>query len=151
MHTGVVEGFYGKPWSHRDRLDMIRFLGENGFNMYVYAPKDDSHIRSRWRGTYPRSYTEGIRQLSQAAARSSVDFVFTLSPGLDFVYSEAGDRRLLLDRLRPDRASQRGPGGQPQSHNGLSGQPRNGLSQRLGGADRSRCPRPLDRALAERD
>jgi hyaluronoglucosaminidase len=99
MHTGVVEGFYGRPWSHRDRLDMIRFLGENGFNMYVYAPKDDSHIRSRWRGTYPRSYIEGIRQLSQAAARSSVDFVFTLSPGLDFVYSKAGDRRVLLDRL----------------------------------------------------
>ena len=41
MPLGVVEGFYGPPWSHGARLDMIKFSGKNGFNIYIYAPKDD--------------------------------------------------------------------------------------------------------------
>ena len=39
---GVIEGFYGPPWTHEERLDFIRFCGEHGFNAWVHAPKDDS-------------------------------------------------------------------------------------------------------------
>ena len=98
--TGVVEGFYGKPWSHSDRLSMLKFLGENGFNTYVFAPKTDPHLRSSWRRTCPREYLARLRGLIQAAKRFSVDFVFTLSPGLDIVYSSKRERRLLLDKFR---------------------------------------------------
>jgi len=97
--SGVVEGFYGRPWSHSERLDMMRFLGENKFNVYVYAAKDDPHIRSNWRRTYPREYLRRIQELINAASRSSLDFVFTLNPGLDIVYSSKGEMRLLVERL----------------------------------------------------
>lgn len=26
--TGVIEGFYGPPWTHEERLDMLDFFGE---------------------------------------------------------------------------------------------------------------------------
>ena len=42
---GVIEGFYGAPWSHEQRLDLIDFLGERGMNTFVYSPKDDPLVR----------------------------------------------------------------------------------------------------------
>jgi len=35
---GVIEGFYGEPWSHEERLDLIAFCGREGFNTWVHAP-----------------------------------------------------------------------------------------------------------------
>ncbi|MGW2222295.1 beta-N-acetylglucosaminidase domain-containing protein [Nonomuraea sp. NPDC001684] len=43
---GVIEGFYGRPWSHEQRLDLLGFLGARGMNTYVHAPKAD---RPSWR------------------------------------------------------------------------------------------------------
>jgi hyaluronoglucosaminidase len=79
---------------------MVRFLGENGFNTYIYAPKDDPYHRSMWRRAYPRRQRESLRELIGVARRCFVDFVFTVSPGLDLIYSSEGDRRLLLTKLR---------------------------------------------------
>ena len=79
---------------------MLRFLGENGFNTYVFAPKEDPNLRSSWRRTCPQDYLTRLHELIRAAKRFSVDFVFTLSPGLDLVFSSKSERRLLLDKLR---------------------------------------------------
>ena len=49
---GVIEGFYGAPWTHAARLDAVAFLAERGMNAYVYAPKDDPRHRTRWREPY---------------------------------------------------------------------------------------------------
>lgn len=97
---GVVEGFYGRPWTHSARLSMIGFLGENGFNTYVYAPKSDPYLRSNWRRVHPRRMREKLAELMRAARQSSVDFVFAMSPGLDMVYSDSSDRLLLEHKLR---------------------------------------------------
>ena len=43
--SGVVEGFYGRPWTEAERRMMLHFLGEHGMNLYVYAPKDDPYHR----------------------------------------------------------------------------------------------------------
>ena len=49
---GVIEGFYGNPWTHEQRLDHIRFIGRHGMNTFVYGPKDDPLVRRRWREPY---------------------------------------------------------------------------------------------------
>ena len=47
---GVVEGFYGTPWSHEARLRQLAFYGENKMNTYIYGPKDDPyHSCPNWR------------------------------------------------------------------------------------------------------
>ena len=35
---GIIEGFYGRPWSHRERLDLIAFCARHKLNTFVYAP-----------------------------------------------------------------------------------------------------------------
>jgi hyaluronoglucosaminidase len=97
---GIVEGFYGPPWSHLDRLYMIKFLSENGFNTYMYAPKDDPYHRSLWREDYPGPLAAKLRELVQASSLYSVDFIFTVSPGLSVRYSDRKELQLLLKKLQ---------------------------------------------------
>lgn len=91
MPVGVVEGFYGTPWTHIARLDMIDFLGNHGFNIYIYAPKDDPFHRERWAEPYPQPEFARLRNLTTRAIRRDVDFCFALSPGLSMRYSSDED------------------------------------------------------------
>ena len=53
---GVVEGFYGTPWSHEARLSLIDFYGRYKMNTYIYGPKDDPyHSSPNWRKPYPEN------------------------------------------------------------------------------------------------
>ena len=88
---GVVEGFYGTPWSHQDRLDILRFESQHGMNVYYYGPKDDPYHRQQWRDLYPADSLEKLRELVQAAHANFVDFCFAVSPGLSIVYSSDED------------------------------------------------------------
>lgn len=96
---GVVEGFYGKPWSQAERLEILSFMGRQGLNTYVYAPKDDPYHRERWRDPYPEEQRTQLKQLVAAARKQKVEFVFALSPGLDIrlhgVEAEADLQALL--------------------------------------------------------
>lgn len=96
---GVLEGFYGNPWSHEDRLDMIRFMGRAGFTHYVYAPKDDPYHRSRWREPYPESHIAQFRELISVADSAGITLVFAISPGLNIVYSDSADVAILRTKL----------------------------------------------------
>ena len=46
---GVVEGFYGKPWTHAQKLKGIEFFADYNMNTYFLAPKDDPLQRFNWR------------------------------------------------------------------------------------------------------
>lgn len=86
---GVVEGFYGKPWSEAARLDQFSFYREQGLNTYIYAPKDDPYHREQWRQPYPAEKIKKLQHLISGAEENNVDFVFALSPGLDMHFGGA--------------------------------------------------------------
>ena len=66
-NRGVVEGFYGTPWSHETRLSLIDFYGKFKMNVYVYGPKDDPyHSSPNWRLPYPEDEAEDISELIDA-------------------------------------------------------------------------------------
>jgi len=96
---GVVEGFYGTPWTHQNRLDILRFEGTHGMNVYYYAPKDDPYHRKLWRDAYPPEARKRLGELVDAARRNFVDFCFAISPGLTMAYSRAQDFQLLTSKL----------------------------------------------------
>lgn len=96
--AGVVEGFYGPPWSHADRLWMIGLIASLGMNHYIYAPKDDPFHRESWREPYGAEEAGRFGELGRACAASKVTFNFALSPGLSIVYTDRGDRRKLIDK-----------------------------------------------------
>lgn len=98
-YRGVVEGFYGTPWSHEARLRQLRFYGENKMNTYIYGPKyDPYHSCPGWRKPYPEKESAQIRELVKVAAENEVNFVWAIHPGQDIKWNDE-DRRLLIAKL----------------------------------------------------
>lgn len=96
---GVVEGFYGTPWSHEARLRQLQFYGEMKMNTYIYGPKDDPyHSSPNWRIPYPAQEAEQIKELVGCAQNNEVDFVWAIHPGLDIKWNNS-DRDLLLQKF----------------------------------------------------
>ncbi|HTK16113.1 MAG TPA: protein O-GlcNAcase [Acidimicrobiia bacterium] len=98
---GIVEGFYGQPWSHAARLDAIGFLAPRGLNAYVYAPKDDAKHRADWRVPYDADERARFRELAAHAVANDARFGFAISPGLDVTYEDSADRAAILAKLEP--------------------------------------------------
>ncbi len=95
-YRGVVEGFYGTPWSHEVRLSLIDFYGENKMNTYIYGPKDDPyHSSPNWRLPYPEDEARNISELVEASRRNHVDFVWAIHPGQDIKWNEEDYQNLL--------------------------------------------------------
>lgn len=63
---GVIEGFYGQPWSWAERRRMVEFMAGHGFGLYVHAPKDDPLHRLQWRD---RHLPEELGRFERLAAR----------------------------------------------------------------------------------
>lgn len=99
---GVIEGFYGTPWTFEQRVDLIKFCRANKLNAYIYAPKDDPYHRDKWREPYPADKLAALKKLVNTANKNGVRFIFAVSPGLDLHYDgKKGeeDFALLLKKL----------------------------------------------------
>ena len=93
---GVVEGFYGEPWSHQVRLSLIDYYGKNKMNAYLYGPKDDPyHSSPNWRQPYPEKEAQNISELVQACRRNRVDFLWAIHPGQDIKWNEEDYQNLV--------------------------------------------------------
>ncbi len=97
---GVIEGFYGTPWSHAARLSQLDFYGAHKMNTYVYSPKDDPYLRAQWRDPYPADKLAQIAELVDRSAANHVEFTYALSPGLSVCYSSAADEQALVDKFQ---------------------------------------------------
>mgnify|MGYP001299846327 CR=1 FL=1 len=98
---GVIEGFYGQPWTHAQRLSLMDFLASHGYNLYVYAPKNDPYHREAWREPYPPSLLDQLRELAARARSVGVAFCFAVSPGLSLRYSDDRELDQLWRKLEP--------------------------------------------------
>nr|WP_067279424.1 beta-N-acetylglucosaminidase domain-containing protein [Streptomyces jeddahensis] len=96
---GVVEGFYGTPWSQAERLDQLDFYGRTKQNVYVYSPKDDAYLRARWRDEYPPAELAKLKELVDRADANHVRFTYALSPGLSVCYSSEADIKALTRKF----------------------------------------------------
>ncbi len=94
-HRGVIEGFYGPPYRHTDRLWLIEKLGAWGMNRYVYAPKDDPLHRAQWRTPYEPAALREFGELVERGQQAGVAVGFAVSPGLTIEYGSADDVRQL--------------------------------------------------------
>ena len=97
---GTIEGFYGSPWTHEERLDQLAFYGDVKLNTYIYAPKDDPYHRSQWRTPYPPADLARLRELVTQATEHHVQFTFALSPGVSICYSDPAHYSDLVAKLQ---------------------------------------------------
>lgn len=93
QYRGIVEGFYGHPYSVESRLSLFEFCKRFKLNVFVYGPKSDPYHLGNWRDDYPTSLTEqqrffgmitqdDLRTITQAAKACHVDFIWAAHPGL---------------------------------------------------------------------
>ena len=95
---GLVEGYYGNPYSDADRMSLFEFFGRTKMNVYIYGPKDDVYHRGKWREAYPQAEGERIGKLAAAAAKCKVRFVWAMHPGGDIQWTDA-DRKASINKL----------------------------------------------------
>ena len=96
---GVIEGFYGNPWTREQRLELVEFLARHGMNTFVYAPKDDPLVRRAWRQAYTGDDLQRLTELVERCGAHGVDFVYCLSPGLSIRYSDPSDTDALSSKF----------------------------------------------------
>ena len=97
--AGVIEGFYGQPWSQAERFELFDWMAGWGLNAYLYAPKDDLKHRAVWRELYSASEAATLSEVIRACQQRNLCFIYALSPGLDIHYSNEADLNHLKNRF----------------------------------------------------
>lgn len=93
-YRGIVEGFYGHPYSVESRLNLLDYCKRYKMNMFVYGPKADPYHAGKWREDYPVTLTDqqrhmglitqdDLRRLAAKAKACNVDFVWSIHPALE--------------------------------------------------------------------
>lgn len=88
---GVIEGFYGNPWTHEQRRRGLEWFGDFGMNLFLLAPKDAAWQRLRWREPFAPAFLDDLAELVDAGRRHGVDVSACVSPGLSVQYSSDAD------------------------------------------------------------
>ncbi len=94
--AGVIEGFYGPPWSWDARIEVADWCADRGMTDYVYAPKDDPKHRERWREPYDDAELSSFERF---ASDGRLRLGFAISPGLSMDYDDPTDRVVLAAKV----------------------------------------------------
>ena len=99
MKIGVVEGFFGPAWPSGSREGYADFLSQHGGDFYIYAPKQDQHLRKGWRSDWDEAYLGFLKKLSTLYRSRHLRFGVALSPfGIGEKLSSE-DEKLILKKL----------------------------------------------------
>jgi hyaluronoglucosaminidase len=102
---GIVEGYYGTPWTYEERIDMFKFMKNHRLNTYIYGPKTDIYHREKWCDDYPEDEINKLASLVKEANNAKVDFWYTISPGYHkegiyaFDYNNEDDFNRLFKKI----------------------------------------------------
>ena len=95
---GIIEGFYGKYYSDFVRKFLMKKAASYGYSFYIYAPKNDSQLRSQWTRKPSAAFIDNLLVSSRNAAAYGLDFGFGISP-LNLTSSWPENRNLFFDRV----------------------------------------------------
>src|SRR5687768_4213227 len=96
---GIIEGFYGTPWSWNARAYVTGFLASHGYRFYLYAPKGDAYLRRRWQEPWPDDTINELRTFAHHCAALNVRFGVGLSPYEIYRNFDDDARAALTDKL----------------------------------------------------
>ncbi|HVF40396.1 MAG TPA: beta-N-acetylglucosaminidase domain-containing protein [Gemmatimonadaceae bacterium] len=99
LELGIIEGFYGKPWTWDARKETISFLAPYGYRFYMYAPKADPFLRRRWQEAHPPHIALSLAELASHARSTGVRFGIGLSPYELFNDFDESARAALASKL----------------------------------------------------
>ena len=98
QQRGLVEGYYGYPYSVAVKKDLMRFMMRMKMNTYLYGAKSDPYHHAYWKDPYPETITPEqesrgwmtpamVRDLSATSAATKVNFIWAIHPGNEFLGS----------------------------------------------------------------
>lgn len=93
---GVIEGFYGPPWTWEQRAEVMAACHRWGMTHYVYAPKDDAKHREDWRVPYDAGE---LAQFARLVEAGTLSVAFAIAPGLTIDYDRVDDRAALAAKV----------------------------------------------------
>ena len=100
FRLGVIEGFYGTPWSHEARVSFAEFMVAQGMSFYLYAPKADAYLRKAWRDPIPEAHMAELAALSKAFHGAGALFGVGLSPFEVYREFGAAEKQALSNKIR---------------------------------------------------
>ena len=97
-NRGIIEGYYGVPYSAEVSQDLFRFMARYKMNMYMYGAKSDPYHSQKWADPYPTSITSEqkklgylsqsmLRNITKTAHQCKVNFIWAIHPGSAFTNS----------------------------------------------------------------
>lgn len=96
---GIIEGYFGRCWTHDERVDVIRRLAPAGYRFIHYAPKIDSLLRRDWPQLHGKDAVRDLHDLADTCRAAGMRFGIGLTPygaHLDF---DATTRAALRAKL----------------------------------------------------
>ena len=92
---GIIEGYYGVPYSAEVTKDLFRFMARYKMNTYMYGAKSDPYHSRYWSDPYPEAITEEqrrigylsadmMKEITAVAHASKVNFIWAIHPGTAF-------------------------------------------------------------------
>ncbi len=96
---GAIEGFYGRPWTHEQRLSLIDFLAARGMNTFVYSPKDDPLVRRDWRAPYDDAALHRLGELVVRCQTAGMELTWGISPAPSIRYSDPVELDTMMAKI----------------------------------------------------
>jgi hyaluronoglucosaminidase len=96
--AGVLEGFYGKPWSWEQRRSVMERCVPAGLPWYCWAPKSDPLHRSAWREPFTDEYLAGFADLLSI---DGLKLCIGIAPGMEPGAAKSDDAEVLGAKLAP--------------------------------------------------
>ena len=97
---GIVEGYYGYPYSVSVKKDLMRFMMRYKMNTYLYGAKSDPYHSEKWKDAYPISVTQTqetngwlsqsmLRDVTAESHATKINFIWAIHPGNQFLGSNS--------------------------------------------------------------
>ncbi|HYF60836.1 MAG TPA: beta-N-acetylglucosaminidase domain-containing protein [Burkholderiaceae bacterium] len=80
IELGIVEGYYGRPWTWAERARVVATLAPHGWRTFVYAPKAATALRRRWRDDMDDAALAPIAAFAAHCRAHGTRFGLGLSP-----------------------------------------------------------------------
>lgn len=117
-NRGIIEGYYGVPYSAEVTKDLFRFMARYKMNTYMYGAKSDPYHSRYWGEPYPTTITpeqqrtgyltqDMMRDITRVAHETKVNFIWAIHPGKAFANAEDPQ---VLDKIMAKFESMHGLG-----------------------------------------
>ena len=77
---GFIEGYYGVPWTPKQREELMRFGSKVKTNIYIYAPKDDVYHSTSWRSLYSSNDLKVLKEQIETGRKTKTRLAWAIHP-----------------------------------------------------------------------